>query len=95
MHFSPAGKVLMKAVHYDMMNRYSGSLGGQIIQPDDWNMLQDYIMLKFGLPDKKGFVKNLSPYEEFIKHKIAVTQWRLTEPKTFENIDDELDEYNY
>ena len=92
--FSPAGKVMMKAIHFDLMDRYYGSLGGQVIQPDDWNMLQDYIMLKFGLPDKRGFVQDLGPYEDFIKHRNAVAQLRIAYPMTFENIDDMLEGIN-
>ena len=92
--FSPSGKVMLRAIHFDLMDRYRGSLGGQIVDPDDWNMLQDYITLRLGLMEKTGYVRSLENYADFIRHRQAVAQWRLSGPKTFDNIRDELEVQN-
>lgn len=92
--FGPAGKVMLRAINFDMMDRYNGSLGGQVVSPQDWNMLQDYIMLHYGIHDSKGFVKDLGPYHDFVRHKYAVAQWKISESIPFSNLEDEIDSSN-
>jgi len=89
--FSPAGKVMLKAINFDQLNRYSGSLGGQVVTADDWNMLQDYITLRLGITEKSGLVEDIYPYSDYIRHRYAIAQWRISGNKTFSNIMDELD----
>lgn len=83
--FGNAGRVMLDAINYDLYRR-EGSLGDQVVSAKDWNMLQSYLMLRFGVSEKGGYTKNVYPYDDFVRHKMAVVPTMIDSPMSFKNL---------
>ena len=90
--FSPAGKVMLEYINFNgMYSYYNASLGTQIIQARDWNMLQDFLMLYSGIQGSSGFANDKSLFQEselgkFVRMRLAVGQYKISDPKSYDNI---------
>lgn len=90
--FSPAGKVMLEYIHFSRMNTYyNSSLGSQVVQARDWNMLQDFLMLYCGIQGSSGFTNNRSLFSDdklgkYVRTRLAVGQYKISSPKTYDNI---------
>lgn len=84
-------KMILDQIGFDPYSSLSHILSGRIIEPDDWNLLQAYIMDKAGVPENGGYVSTDHPeitedYLQLSRKRYVVAPLRLSAPMTFENI---------
>ena len=84
-------KYVMKSIDYDYY-KYNGTFKpNQLIQPEDWNMLQEYVMLKAGMKPEGGFkVQRGSGLGKFVHYAECVKPCKITEPTLFQEIEARL-----
>ena len=88
--FSQAGKVMLDAINFDVLDR-ARTLGDQSIDPEDWNLLQSYIMLRVGLDEKGGFIKEgIYPYDDFVRKRVAVAPLKSDGQRSFKTLMNEV-----
>lgn len=91
--FSGQGRVMLDAINFDLYSR-GKSLGDQVIDPEDWNLFQAYIMLRAGLSNNGGYLEgrrdDLGSCGEFVRHRMAVAPLKISEQKTFKNLINEI-----
>lgn len=86
-----AFKLVLDQLHYDKYSEADDILENEVIQPKDWNMLQDFLMAELDLPPEGGFVnpdkmQNASEYREIIQRRVAVKPLKISEPMSFNNL---------
>ena len=85
-------KLILDQLHWERYSDAEDILEHEVIQPKDWNMLQDFIMAELGLGPEGGFVseqkyKDISiDYNNIVRSRIAVKPLKITEPVLFENL---------
>jgi hypothetical protein len=83
-------KWLLNQIEYSKFDTYR-SLDDRVITPEDWNMLQKWIMYKLGLPENGGYlnlnISNIDPnYRPFIRTRVCCMPYKISEEMTFDNI---------
>jgi len=74
--------LVLNKIGFDRSYTISGMLNGRIIQPKDWNMLQDYFMHKCELPEEGGVIKNLKNIRDDVRNMMRCAT--MIKPKKIE-----------
>lgn len=87
----PQMKLILDQIHFDRYNYPEEALEKTTIQPKDWNLLQDYIMAKLGLPETGGYVtekqlKDMYQYDDIMRTRVAIKPLKISEPMNFTNL---------
>lgn len=83
--------VVLESIDFQMY-KDAKTLGDKIVEPEDWNMLQSWIMHKFGVDEKGGFtntekLNDISyNFRDLFRSKTAVAPLNIDTPETFKNL---------
>ena len=85
---------LLKQIDYDEFQE-SNTFSNKIVTPEDWNMLQKWIMYRFGLSENGGFIPidksnhMLSMdfrYHNLVMSRLCIAPMMISEPESFKNL---------
>lgn len=84
-------KFMLETIGYSRNDNIEKMCKDKIVQPEDWNMMQDYIMAKFEVEQKGGFTdsKCYSTSDrllDFTRSKLCIAPLHIDSPMLFENI---------
>ena len=89
-------KMMLSEIKFDKYTYASDILKGRVIQPKDWNMLQDWLLHQLSLSENGGVVidnnttvgeHSWSFYgEKLLRHRIVAAPLRIDAPMLYENI---------
>ena len=84
-------KLVLDTIGYDRYTSFNTVVSGRSVEPDDWNMLQDYLMHKLHLPEMGGYItpqqyKDLEDYRKLLPFRVAVKPMKISSPIQYENL---------
>jgi hypothetical protein len=84
-------KQVMRQIKYESDFNIQHLVEGIQVEPQDWNMLQMYILAKMGLKEEKGFVNvhdylDVEKLRQFIPMKVAVRTLKIDQPMLVDNL---------
>lgn len=83
-------KLILEQIGYTSTSTFKDDLRDREIQPDDWNLLQSYIMRKLGVDANGGYISpsrfGYSNLPDIIRKKYLVAPKKISHPTLFENI---------
>lgn len=82
---------LLRQIGYIETSSVMGLVKGRIIQPKDWNMMQDFMAMRLGIDSSGGYLplssmRKLDVFQYLLRTAIAVKPKHIDRPMTFENI---------
>ena len=89
-HFSSGTQMrgILKQIEFD--NYGHTDFNGWTIQPQDWNLAQEYLCDKLGVPKEGGFSSEpftgLRSFNSMIRQRLAVKPLYITEPAKYEEL---------
>lgn len=87
-------KLVLDSIGYNYYESIDKLLLGRIIQPDDWNMFQEFLMTYLGVPEDGGFGKKKGGPEnnvlKYVRSRIAIKPLKINTPTSWENIKEML-----
>lgn len=84
-------KYVLKSIDFEYYRYNDGFKPNQEIQPEDWNLLQDWIMMQNGLSPDGGFiVERDNGINHLTRHAICFKPYRISEPTLYQEIEAKL-----
>jgi len=85
-------KYVLRSIDFEYYRYNNTFKPNQEIQPDDWNLLQDWIMLKNGLGSDGGFkvCRASDGVEHLVRRAICVKPYKISEPTLYQEIEAKL-----
>jgi len=84
-------RYVQKCVNYAYYERNSTFPAELIVQPEDWNLLQDWLMLRAGMGPEGGFkVQRGEGDTKFIRYAECIKPLHISEPMQFQDIEARL-----
>lgn len=92
-YYGSAFDSLLTSIGFDSYTNPQALLSNRTITPQDWNMLQDFLLSELGLPPEGGWVDNvawhngsMTGYGNFIKKRVAVAPLKISQDMKFEDL---------
>lgn len=87
----PKFRLLLDSIGYDSYKNVDGMLSGRLIEPKDWNMFQDFMMMINGVSEEGGYPQDSKSAPninagEYVRSRYAIKPLRIEAPTTWENI---------
>lgn len=83
-------KLVLDQIGWDKYADADDVLENRMIEPKDWNLLQDFIMATLDLPPEGGYIDEdkirYSDYNDIVRKRVAVKPLKITEPMVFTHL---------
>lgn len=84
-------RYVLKSIDFDYYRRNHAFRPNQEIQPEDWNLLQDWIMVQHGFGPDGGFkVRRAEGIGRLVRRAICVKPYKISEPTLYQEIEAKL-----
>ena len=79
-------RYVLKKIKYTDNGHHNYALDAELVQPKDWNMLQDFLLALLGVGENGGYVAEGQignfALDNFLQKRVAVRPHRISEPMT-------------
>ena len=90
----PQFKLVLDTIGYDCYNCFTEECSGKIISPEDWNLAQEFFLVRVGLPKEGGYVSlddyRSSDYDDLVRTKIVVAPLKIDKPMLYDDLHEML-----
>jgi len=84
-------RYVTKSIDFEYYGYNEAFKHNQVIQPEDWNLLQDWIMLKAGMKPEGGYkVQRGEGLARFARYAECIKPFKISEPTTYQEIEARL-----
>lgn len=85
-------KMMLTAIGFDRCRPAVAMCEGRVVEPKDWNMLQDYIMASYDVEPQGGFItdrKACTPESDWlniVRRRLCIAPLKIDSPVLFDNL---------